>query len=100
MADPLGATVIDVDRFGNLGLNITREHVDEPSFEALATRSSSFTLRPYYAVVAETYADATRGDLILYEDSYGAFAIAISGGNASRLPRPARATRSHRPPPT
>ena len=42
-----------------------------------------FALNPYYAVVAETYADATRGELILYEDSYGAYAIAISGGSAA-----------------
>ena len=44
-----------------------------------------FALNPYYAVVAETYADAARGELILYEDSYGAYAIAISGGNAASL---------------
>jgi S-adenosylmethionine hydrolase len=36
-------------------------------------------------VIAETFADASRGDLILYEDSYGAYAIAISGGDASKL---------------
>ena len=42
-----------------------------------------FELDPYYAVVAETYGDANRGELLVYEDSYGAFAIAISGGNAS-----------------
>ena len=39
----------------------------------------------YYATVTETFADASRGDLILYEDSYGAFSIAISGGDASKL---------------
>ena len=44
-----------------------------------------FALTPYYAVVAETYADAGRGELILYEDSYGAWAIAINGGNAAAL---------------
>ena len=40
---------------------------------------------PYYAVIAETYADAARGELLVYEDSYGAVAIAISGGNAREL---------------
>ena len=48
----------------------------------LASRST-----PYYAVVGETYADAGRGELILYEDSYGACAIAISGGNAGGADR-------------
>ena len=45
----------------------------------------SFALTPYYAVVGETYADAARGELILYEDSYGTWAIAINGGNAGAL---------------
>jgi S-adenosylmethionine hydrolase len=44
-----------------------------------------FELDPYYAVVAETYEEASRGELMVYEDSYGAFAIAINGGNASEL---------------
>jgi S-adenosylmethionine hydrolase len=39
----------------------------------------------YYAVVVETYADATHGELLLYEDSYGVWSIAISGGDATRL---------------
>ena len=48
-------------------------------------RAAASRSNPYYAVVAETYADAGRGELILYEDSYGAFAIAISGGSAAAL---------------
>ena len=37
------------------------------------------------SIVAQTFEDAKRGDLIVYEDSYGAYSIAISGGDASRL---------------
>jgi S-adenosylmethionine hydrolase len=44
-----------------------------------------FALDPYYAQVAETYADAKPGELIIYEDSYGAMAIAVRDGNAARL---------------
>ena len=44
-----------------------------------------FELDPFYAVVAETYEDARRGELLLYEDSYGSYAIAISGGDAGNL---------------
>ena len=44
-----------------------------------------FELDPFYAVIAETYEQANRGELMVYEDSYGALAIAISGGNASAL---------------
>ena len=39
----------------------------------------------YYAVAARTFGDARAGDLILYEDSYGNVAIAVSGGNAAEM---------------
>jgi len=43
------------------------------------------TFERYYAILADTFADAEPGELILYEDSYGAYAIAISGGSAAAL---------------
>jgi S-adenosylmethionine hydrolase len=79
------ANVLVVDRFGNLQLNLTREHIEAFGVEPGDRVELRFQLDPYYAVVAETYADANRGELLVYEDSYGAFAIAISGGNASEL---------------
>jgi S-adenosyl-L-methionine hydrolase (adenosine-forming) len=79
------ATVLAVDRFGNLQLNVTNEHVAEFGVESGDRIELRFELDPYYAVVAETYEDAKRGELLLYEDSYGAYAIAISGGDASSL---------------
>jgi S-adenosylmethionine hydrolase len=39
----------------------------------------------YYAVAARTFADATPGELLLYEDSYRNVAIAVSRGNAASL---------------
>ena len=78
--------MLDVDRFGNLGLNVTRARGRRVRRSSRATASSCASRsNPYYAVVAETYADANRGELILYEDSYGAYAIAISGGSAAEL---------------
>jgi S-adenosylmethionine hydrolase len=81
----LTATVLDVDRFGNLGLNVATTEVDDLGVSPGDTVELSFALTPYYAVVGETYADAARGELILYEDSYGTWAIAINGGNAAAL---------------
>ncbi len=81
----LHATVLDVDRFGNLGLNVTKAEVDAFGLERGDRVELRFALNPYYARVADTYADAGHGDLILYEDSYGAIAIAISGGSAAVL---------------
>lgn len=81
----LQATVVDVDRFGNLELDVAARQVEELGLEPGARVELWFALNPYHAVVAETYAAAARGELILYEDSYGAYAIAISGGNAASL---------------
>jgi S-adenosyl-L-methionine hydrolase (adenosine-forming) len=83
--DQLGATVLAVDRFGNLQLNLSREHVEAVGLEPGGRVEILLAVDSYYAVVAETFAAASRGDLILYEDSYGAYAIAISGGDASKL---------------
>jgi len=84
-SDKLVGNVLTVDRFGNLALNVTREHLDELSLMPGDWVELQFALDPYYAQVAETYADAKSGELILYEDSYGAMAIAVRDGNAGRL---------------
>ena len=83
--DKLVGNVLTVDRFGNLALNVKREHLDELSLEPGDWVELQFALDPYYAQVAETYADARPGELILYEDSYGAIAVAVNAGNAARL---------------
>jgi S-adenosylmethionine hydrolase len=81
----LHATVLTVDRFGNLSLNLTRMHLDAVSVEEGGWVELQFALDAFYAQVAETYTDTKRGQLILYEDSYGAVAVAIREGNAARL---------------
>jgi S-adenosylmethionine hydrolase len=37
----------------------------------------------FYAVAARTFGDAKRGDIVLYENSYRAIAVAINRGNAA-----------------
>jgi hypothetical protein len=81
----LRARVVDIDRFGNLELDLAPAAVGEAALRPGQRVELWFALNPYYAQVAETYADAERGDLILYVDSYGAYSIAISGGNAASL---------------
>ena len=85
MANRLLATVLAVDRFGNLQLNLVADHVDAAQLRTGDRVELLFASYSYFAIVAETFADAKRGDLILYEDSYGAYAIAISGGSATGL---------------
>jgi S-adenosylmethionine hydrolase len=79
------AVVLGVDRFGNVALNLSRKHIDSvaivPGMRVeLAARGNR-----YYAVAARTFADAPPGELILYEDSYGSVAIAVSRGSAAAV---------------
>jgi S-adenosylmethionine hydrolase len=79
------ALVLGVDRFGNIALNLAREHLDAVSIVPgmrveLATKGNR-----YYAIAARTFADAPPGELILYEDSYHNVAIAVSRGAAAAL---------------
>src|SRR5215218_561194 len=67
------------------GLAELGAHVDGIGLERGDRVELALELEAYYAVVADTFADAATGELILFEDSYGAYAIAISGGDASAL---------------
>src|SRR5438105_1461208 len=79
------ATVIAVDRFGNLELNLDAGQTDAFELRPASQVELLHASNSYFAVVAETFEDAKRGDLIVYEDSYGAYSVAISGGSASGL---------------
>jgi S-adenosylmethionine hydrolase len=79
------ATVLYIDRFGNVQLNLTREHLQQAELTPGMRVEVEVGLDRYYAVVARTFADARSGDFILYEDSYRNIALAISGGNVAEL---------------
>ena len=79
------ATVLYIDRFGNVQLNLTREHMQQAEVPPGTVIEIELALDRYYAVVARTFADARKGDVILYEDAYRNIALAISGGNAAEL---------------
>jgi S-adenosylmethionine hydrolase len=79
------ATVLYIDRFGNVQLNLTREHLQQAEVTPGTVVEVELALDRYYAVAARTFADARKGDVILYEDSYRNIALAISGGNAADL---------------
>ena len=79
------STVLSIDRFGNIGLNLDRTHLEEAGVVP-GTRVELHTgPERYYAVAARTFADARPGDIILYEDAYRNISIAINGGNAAEM---------------
>jgi S-adenosylmethionine hydrolase len=79
------ATVLYIDRFGNVQLNLTREHLEQAEVVPGTVVEIELGLDRYYAVAARTFGDARKGDVILYEDAYRNIALAISGGNAADL---------------
>jgi S-adenosylmethionine hydrolase len=81
----ISATVVGIDRFGNVATNMNDAHVAGLGVERGGRVEVRLTFERYYAVLAETFADVPTGELILYEDSYGLVTLAISNGNAARL---------------
>jgi S-adenosylmethionine hydrolase len=81
----IAATVLYVDAFGNVALNITRDHVDEIGIVPGTQVELELGGERFYAVAARTFADARPGDIMLYEDSYQNMSIAISNGDAAEM---------------
>ena len=79
------STVLSIDRFGNIGLNLDRSHLDEAGVVPGTRVELQAGPERYYAVAARTFADARPGDIILYEDAYRNISIAINGGNAAAM---------------
>jgi S-adenosylmethionine hydrolase len=79
------AVVLGVDRFGNIALNLTREHLDSVAIVSGMRVELVTGGNRYYAVAARTFGDATPGELLIYEDSYRNVAIAVSRGSAAAL---------------
>lgn len=69
------ATVISVDRFGNLATNIPASYVCD---EATASWSSEGNARR-----VQTYSDAVGNEVVLLEGSAGYLELAVNGGSAA-----------------
>lgn len=78
-------TMLYVDSFGNIMLNLGREDVERIGIVSGTRVELNVGGERYYAIMARTFADARPGDVILYEDSYRNMSIAISRGSAARM---------------
>jgi S-adenosylmethionine hydrolase len=79
------ATVLYVDRFGNVQLNLSRADVESAGILPGLRVELDLGVDRYYATAARAFADARAGDIILYEDAYENIAVAITGGNAAEM---------------
>src|SRR5207247_5496808 len=84
-ATRIHSTVLSIDRFGNVQLNLDRTHLDQAGIVPGTRVELQMGPERYYAVAARTFADARPGDIILYEDAYRNISIAISGGSAAAM---------------
>jgi S-adenosylmethionine hydrolase len=81
----LDASVLYVDRFGNMQLNMTRADLDGVGIVAGTRVEVELAGERYFAIAARTYADARPGEIVLYEDSYRNVALAINQGSAAEM---------------
>ena len=79
------ATVLDIDRFGNVQLNLTSADLERAGIAQGDTVEVETLNERYFALVARTFVDVRPGDIVLYEDAYRNIALAINRGNAADI---------------
>jgi S-adenosylmethionine hydrolase len=84
-ASRIRATVLYVDAFGNVQLNLTREHLEQVHIVPGTKVELAVGPDRYFAITTRTFGDARPGDIVLYEDAYRNIAVAINRGNAAEM---------------
>jgi len=79
------ATVLYIDRYGNVQLNLTADHLTRVGIAPGSRVEVEVGFERYFASAARTFADARTGDIVLYEDAYANIALAINHGDAARM---------------
>ena len=72
-----------IDRFGNAGLNVGHDGLAGTRIRLGATIEIELAGERYLAKYAQTFADVTPGELLVYEDAYRSLAVAINRGDAA-----------------
>jgi S-adenosylmethionine hydrolase len=81
------ATVLYIDRYGNVQLNLTSDHLESAGIIPGTQVEIQAGWERVYAVAARTFADVRSGDIVLYEDAYRNVALAINHGSAAQMLR-------------
>jgi S-adenosyl-L-methionine hydrolase (adenosine-forming) len=77
------AHALYVDRFGNIGLNVSHDELSAFGFRMGRPIRLLTPAGELGVTYARTFADVGEGELLAYEDAYRRLAIAISHGNAA-----------------
>jgi S-adenosylmethionine hydrolase len=78
------ATVIAVDRYGNVRLNLEVDHLADAGIEQGDAVDVEVDGRHYTARAARTFVDVELGQIVLYVDSARSVALAVNRGSAAR----------------
>jgi S-adenosylmethionine hydrolase len=81
--DRVRASVVAVDHFGNLALNLRRQDLERVGVAAGDPVEVRVGGRAHRLAFGETFASVPAGDLVLHEDSFGSLAVAVNRGRAA-----------------
>lgn len=79
------ANVLVVDRFGNVRLNVSRLELEAAGITEGDRVDVEVDSRHFSCPFGQTFVDVRRGELLLFEDSFGGIALAVNSGSAARL---------------
>jgi S-adenosyl-L-methionine hydrolase (adenosine-forming) len=72
-----------VDRFGNVALDVGHEDLASSGLSLGGQVELELDGGRYLATFTQTFADVGTGELLVYEDAYRAFAVAVNRGDAA-----------------
>jgi S-adenosyl-L-methionine hydrolase (adenosine-forming) len=81
--DRVGTSVVAVDHFGNLALDLRRDDLARAGVAVGDPVEVRIGGRAHRLVFAETFSSVPAGDLVLHEDSFGSLAVAVNLGRAA-----------------
>ncbi len=79
----LAASVVAIDRFGNVQLLARRADFDAAGFSSGDRIFAAITDRRHPATVCRAFSDAAERGMLVYIDSHGMVALAVNGGSAA-----------------
>ena len=77
------AHALVIDHFGNVGLNVDHDRLAGTGITLGGRVAVEAGGERYLATYAQTFADVSPGELLVYQDAYRTLALAINRGDAA-----------------